>query len=60
MLSLEPNAKSLYGGKDLDAMIAMVRICAHYVAHDVWLEDGEIIANAHRLTGIARRTHRSI
>ncbi len=52
VLSLEPNRKSLYSAKDLDAMVAMVRICAHYVSHDVWLDDGEIIANAHRLAGI--------
>lgn len=52
VLSLEPNAKILYGGKDLDAMIAMVRICAHYISHDVWLEDGELIRDAGKLKGI--------
>ena len=28
------------------------RSLALYVSHDVWLDDGEIIANAHRLAGI--------
>jgi proline iminopeptidase len=52
VLSLEPNPKSLFTSQDLDAMIAFVRICAHYVAHDDWLEEGQLIRDADRLAGI--------
>ncbi|MEZ0067065.1 proline iminopeptidase [Streptacidiphilus sp. MAP12-20] len=36
---------------DADLM-AFVRICAHYFAHDAWLEDGQLLRDAHRLAGI--------
>ena len=52
VLSLEPNPKVLMSGKDIEAMIAFVRICAHYVAHDAWLEEGQLIRDADRLAGI--------
>ena len=32
--------------------LAFVRICTHYFAHQAWLEDGELLLNAHRLHGI--------
>ncbi|MEU5610605.1 prolyl aminopeptidase [Streptomyces sparsogenes] len=41
-----------YGGKPDDALMAMVRICAHYFAHGAWLEDGQLLRDAHRLAGI--------
>jgi proline iminopeptidase len=52
VLSLEPNPKVLTSGKDLEAMIAFARICAHYVAHDAWLDEGQLIRDADRLAGI--------
>jgi proline iminopeptidase len=32
--------------------LALVRICAHYFAHQAWLEDGALLRDAGRLTGI--------
>ncbi len=42
----------LYGDKPDDALMAFVRICAHYFANDAWLEDGQLLRDAHRLAGI--------
>ena len=36
---------------DADRM-AFVRICTHYFAHTAWLEDGQLLRDAHRLDGI--------
>jgi proline iminopeptidase len=36
---------------DADRM-AFVRICTHYFAHAAWLEDGQLLRDAHRLRGI--------
>jgi proline iminopeptidase len=33
-------------------MLALVRICAHYFAHQAWLEDGALLRDAGRLAGI--------
>lgn len=41
-----------YSGKADDAMMAFVRICAHYFAHNAWLEDAQLLRDAHRLAGI--------
>jgi proline iminopeptidase len=41
-----------FSGGTTDAVVAMVRICAHYAAHGAWLEEGAIIRDAGRLTGI--------
>jgi proline iminopeptidase len=41
-----------YGARPHDAMMAFVRICAHYFAHDAWLEDGQLLRDVHRLAGI--------
>ncbi|MEE4598477.1 prolyl aminopeptidase [Streptomyces sp. DSM 41524] len=40
-----------YSDKTDDALMAFVRICAHYFAHDAWLEDGQLLRDAHRLAG---------
>jgi proline iminopeptidase len=32
--------------------MTFARTCAHYFSHGAWLEEGELIANADRLTGI--------
>ncbi|MCD0484345.1 prolyl aminopeptidase [Streptacidiphilus sp. ASG 303] len=41
-----------YSDRPDDALTAFVRICAHYFAHDAWLEDGQLLRDAHRLAGI--------
>jgi len=41
-----------YSSRPDRAQQAFVRICAHYFAHGAWLEEGQLIAHAHRLTGI--------
>ncbi|WP_425004989.1 prolyl aminopeptidase [Mycolicibacterium sp. S3B2] len=41
-----------YGAKPDAAKLAFVRICTHYFAHDAWLEDGQLLRDAHRLRGI--------
>ncbi|MFB6620621.1 prolyl aminopeptidase [Streptomyces sp. NPDC085524] len=41
-----------YSEKADDALMAFVRICAHYFANDAWLEDGQLLRDAHRLAGI--------
>ncbi|GLV88135.1 proline iminopeptidase [Streptomyces lavendulae subsp. lavendulae] len=41
-----------YSDKPDDAMMAFVRICAHYFANDAWLDDGQLLRNAGRLAGI--------
>jgi proline iminopeptidase len=41
-----------YSNRPPDALTAFVRICAHYFAHDAWLEDGQLLRDAHRLAGI--------
>ncbi|KOV53308.1 proline iminopeptidase [Streptomyces sp. AS58] len=41
-----------YSDKPDDALLAFVRICAHYFANHAWLEDGQLLRDAHRLAGI--------
>jgi proline iminopeptidase len=41
-----------YSARVDDARLAFVRICTHYFAHDAWLEDGELLRNAHALAKI--------
>ncbi|WP_432253229.1 prolyl aminopeptidase [Streptomyces sp. HNM1019] len=41
-----------YSDKSDEALMAFVRICAHYFAHAGWLEDGQLLRDAHRLAGI--------
>jgi proline iminopeptidase len=53
VVSLDPNAKPhLYSDRPDDTLLAFVRICAHYVAHGAWLEEGQLIRDAGRLAGI--------
>ncbi|MFE0875958.1 prolyl aminopeptidase [Streptomyces smyrnaeus] len=40
-----------YSDKPDDALMAFVRICAHYFANDAWLEDGQLLRDADRLAG---------
>jgi proline iminopeptidase len=41
-----------YSAKPGAAKLAFVRICTHYFAHNAWLEDGQLLRNAHQLKGI--------
>jgi proline iminopeptidase len=41
-----------YSNRSEASMLAFTRICAHYFAHDAWLEDGQLLRSAHRLAGI--------
>ncbi|WP_280234406.1 prolyl aminopeptidase [Nocardia cyriacigeorgica] len=41
-----------YSARSEQEMLAMTRICAHYFAHAAWLPDGQLLREAHRLTGI--------
>jgi proline iminopeptidase len=53
VVSLEPSgAPDPYSGRPPDALPAFVRICAHYVAHGAWLDDGVLLREAGRLAGI--------
>ncbi|MDT5080765.1 MAG: proline iminopeptidase [Mycobacterium sp.] len=40
------------GGKLDAAKLAFVRICTHYFAQGAWLDDGQLLRDAHRLKGI--------
>ncbi len=53
VLSLEPQGKPTpYSNRPTDALQAFVRICAHYAAHDGWLENGALLRDVGRLAGI--------
>ncbi|WP_327118669.1 prolyl aminopeptidase [Nocardia sp. NBC_01730] len=41
-----------YSAKPDAAQLAFVRICTHYFANAAWLEDGQLLREAHRLAGI--------
>ncbi|MEV6335484.1 prolyl aminopeptidase [Nocardia vinacea] len=41
-----------YSGKPDDAMLAFVRICTHYFANAAWLDDRQLLRDAHKLAGI--------
>jgi proline iminopeptidase len=52
---LSPESKTgaaPYAGRPLAARLALVRICSHYFSRGAWLEDGELLREAHRLAGI--------
>jgi proline iminopeptidase len=53
VISLESNGTpGAYSDRPPDASLAFVRICAHYVSHGAWLEEGEILRDAGQLAGI--------
>ncbi len=41
-----------YSDKPDTAKLAFVRICAHYFAHNAWLDHGQLLRDAHRLAEI--------
>jgi proline iminopeptidase len=53
VISLEPGGqRNAYSDRPPDGLLAFVRICSHYFAHAAWLEEGQILRDAHRLHGI--------
>ena len=52
VLSLESDDPHRYSSKPTLAMLAFVRICAHYAANGAWLAEGALLRDAHRLAGI--------
>ena len=53
MISQEPNGTpNAYSDRPPAALLAFVRICAHYFAHGAWLEEGVLLREAGRLAGI--------
>jgi proline iminopeptidase len=52
VVSLEPNARRIYSDRPPDALLAFVRICAHYFAHAAWLGEDELLGGASQLRGI--------
>jgi proline iminopeptidase len=52
VLSLEPSGQpDPYSARPPAAMLAFVRICAHYFSHGAWLEEGALLRDARRLAG---------
>lgn len=41
-----------YSDRPPEALAALTRICAHYFSNAAWLEEGVLLREAHRLTGI--------
>jgi proline iminopeptidase len=53
VISMESNGSpGSYSNRPDDAKLAFVRICAHYFAHDGFLEDGVLIRDAGKLASI--------
>ncbi|WP_431916516.1 prolyl aminopeptidase [Nonomuraea jabiensis] len=53
VISMEPNGKpNAYSDRPADAVMALVRICAHYFSNAAWLEEGVLLREAGRLAGI--------
>jgi proline iminopeptidase len=53
VISQEPNGSpGMYSDREVDAQIAFVRICAHFFSNRAWLEEGQLLRDAHRLAGI--------
>lgn len=45
-------APGQYSAKPDTALMAFTRICTHYFAHTAWLDDNQLLRDAHRLAGI--------
>jgi proline iminopeptidase len=53
VISQEPNGvPGAYTDRPGKALLAFVRICAHYFSHNAWLEEDILLKEAHRLKGI--------
>ncbi len=53
VVGAEPNGTPhAYSDQPPADLMAMVRICAHYFSHGMWLDDEVLLRGAHRLRGI--------
>ncbi|MFI0976023.1 prolyl aminopeptidase [Streptomyces sp. NPDC021093] len=53
VVSGEPNGvPGMYSDREVDAQIAFVRICAHIFGNGAFLEEDQLLRNAHKLAGI--------
>lgn len=53
ILSLEPApTHGMFATLTDDEAVAFARVCAHYVRHGAWLDEGELIREAERLEGL--------
>ncbi|WP_035795085.1 prolyl aminopeptidase [Kitasatospora mediocidica] len=53
VISNEPtHIPGMYSDREIDAQIAFVRICAHFFSNGAWLEEDQLLRNAHKLAGI--------
>jgi proline iminopeptidase len=53
VISQEPHGTpNAYSSRPQAARLAFVRICAHYFSHAAWLEEGALLRDANRLSGI--------
>ncbi|RII09246.1 Proline iminopeptidase [Streptomyces sp. YIM 130001] len=53
VVSGEPNGiPGMYSDRDVDARIALVRICSHYFSSNAWLAHDQLLHHAHELAGI--------
>jgi proline iminopeptidase len=53
VISGEPNNNpGMYSRQEADAQIAFVRICAHFFGNGAWLEEDQLLRDAHKLAGI--------
>jgi proline iminopeptidase len=42
----------MYSDREVDAGIAFVRICAHFFSNGAWLQEDQLLRDAHKLAGI--------
>ncbi|MEV7023404.1 prolyl aminopeptidase [Kitasatospora sp. NPDC093558] len=53
VISGEPNnIPGMYSNREIDDQIAFVRICSHYFSNGAFLEEDQLLRNAHKLAGI--------
>lgn len=53
VISLEVTGRpGTYSGRPDDSAHALVRLCAHYYGNGAFLDDGQLLRDAHRLAGI--------
>ena len=52
VLSGESNGRAVFTGRPAAAKLALVRICSRYFANGAWLEEVQLLREAHRLAAI--------
>jgi proline iminopeptidase len=52
-ISLDPDGNpGVYSARPPELLLARARLCSYYFSHGAWLQEGELLVNAHRLRGI--------